>query len=206
MPARLESEWIDRRRRLLMYREVGAGGVMGPKVVLSEDYGGGATDNFGDVDQIATNSSGAGWVLGWRYPGTSSTLSLYAEPLSAAATVPSSPTVIGTVTSVPLTCTGTGACSLTVSLDSGASAVRASAGHAAARSSKLLARRTFTVKAGRHLVRLRLALGAKGKHALNRARSLRARLVVTESLGLTAAKTQIYSGALTLRRRSSRGA
>jgi hypothetical protein len=184
----------------LMYREVGAGGVMGPKVVLSEDYGGGATDKFGDVDQIATNSSGGGWVLGWRYPGTSSTLSLYAEPLSAAATVPTSPTVIGTVTSVPLTCTGTGTCSLSVSLDTTASAVRASAGHAAARSAKLLARRTFSVKAGRHLVRLRVALGAKGKRALDRAHSLHARLVVTQSLGLTAVKKQIYSGTLRLER------
>jgi hypothetical protein len=184
----------------LMYREVGAGGVMGPKVVLSEDYGGGQTDKFGDVDQIAANSSGAGWVLGWRYPGTSSTLSLYAEPLSAAATVPASPTVIGTVTSVPLTCTGTGTCSLSVSLDSTASAVRASAGHAAARSSKLLARHTFTVKAGRHLVRLRLALGAKGRRLLNRARSLHARLVVTQSLGLTAVKKQIYTRTVMLRR------
>jgi hypothetical protein len=87
---------------------------------------------------------------------------------------------------------------LSVSLDSGASAVRASAGHAAAGSVKLLARRTFTVKAGRHPVRLRLALGAKGERVLHRARSLRARLVVTESLGLTKVKKQIYTGTLTL--------
>jgi hypothetical protein len=184
----------------LMYREVGAGGVMGPKVVLSEEYGGDSTDALGDVDQIAANSSGAGWVLDWREPGSSSTWTLYATPLSAAATVPTSPTVTGTVTSVPLTCTGTGTCSLSVSLDSTAAAVRASAGHSAARSPKLLARHTFTVKAGRHGVRLRLALGANGKRLLNRTRSLRGRLVVTESLGLTAAKKQIYSHILTLQR------
>jgi hypothetical protein len=183
----------------LMYREVGSGGVMGPKVVLNEAYGGDSNE-FGDVDQIAANSSGAGWVLDWREPGSSSTWTLYATPLTAAATVPTSPTVTGTVTSVPLTCTGTGACSLSVSLDSTASAVRASAGQAAARSAKLLARRTFTVKAGRHLVRLRLALGAKGGRALRHARSLRARLVVTQSLGLTNVKKQIYSRTLTLER------
>jgi hypothetical protein len=191
----------------LMYREVGAGGVMGPKVVLSEDYNGDGTDGFGDVDQIAANASGAGWVLAWRTPGTSSTLTLYATPLSAAATVPTSPTVTGTVTSVPLTCTGTGTCSLSVSLDSSASAVRASVGHAAARvGAKVLARRTFTVKAGRRLVRLRFALSHSGLRALERTRSLRARLVVTQSLGLTAVKKQIYSRTVTLQRRRAKRA
>jgi hypothetical protein len=136
------------------------------------------------------NSSGAGWVLAWRKPGSSSTLTLYAEPLSAAATVPTSPTVTRTVTGVPLTCTGTGTCSLSVSLDSSASAVRASAGRINTRTiPRVLARRVFRLRAG-HRSRLRFALSAKGAPALSRNRSLRAHLVVTESLGLTAARSR----------------
>ena len=185
----------------VMYREVGAGGVMGPKVVLSEDYGGGDTDDIGDIDQIAANASGAGWVLDWREPDSSSSWTLYATPLSAAASVPSSPTVIGTVTSVPVTCVGTGSCSLTVSLDAGASAIRASAARSGARrSDALVLHHSFTVKAGRRAL-LRLALDARDAALLRRAHSLRTRLVVTESLGLTAVKKQIYSHAITLQRR-----
>jgi hypothetical protein len=42
-------------------------------------------DGFGGVDQIGADSSGAGWMLAWRAPGSSSALTLCAEPLSAAA-------------------------------------------------------------------------------------------------------------------------
>jgi hypothetical protein len=184
----------------LMYREVGAGGVMGPRVVLSESYGDGETDGIDDVDQIATNSSGAGWVLGWRTATNSSSITLYAEPLAAAATVPTSPTVTGTVTTVPVTCTGTGSCSLTVSIDTGASTARAVGRGAAA---GLLVRRTFRVRAG-HRTRLRLVLKGRSARLLDREHRLQVRLAVTQRLGMTAARKQIYSRIVTLRRRPSR--
>jgi hypothetical protein len=194
----------------LMYREVAPGGVFGPKVVLSEDYDDGDLNAIGDVEQIAANASGAGWVLVWRAPGLDGNYALYAEPLSAAATVPTSPTVTGTVTAVPLTCTGSGSCSLTVTLDSPAFArLPADASRTANARVRADARRTIrdvvlarariVVRGGGHR-RLRLELSAAGKALLRRDHGrLTASLNVVQSLGLTKAPTLVYGGQVTLR-------
>jgi hypothetical protein len=59
------------------------------------------------------------------------------------------------------------------------------------------------VRAG-HRTRLRLVLNARGARMLDRERRLQVRLAVTQTLGMTAARKQIYSRIVTLRRRPSR--
>lgn len=194
----------------LMYRVVGPGGVFGPKIVLSESYEDDYLDTIGDIDQIAANASGAGWVLVWRQVDGSDGITLYAEPLSAAATVPTSPTVNGTVTAVPLTCTGSGSCSLTVTLDSPAfarlpaDAGRTANAHVRADARRkvrdvVLARAKLVVHGGAHR-RLRLELSAAGKALLSRDHGrLTATLHVIERLGLTKAPSVVYEGHVSLR-------
>jgi hypothetical protein len=184
----------------VMYRQIAPGGVFGPKVVLSEDYGfGGDTDNIGDIDQIAADPDGDGWVLVWREQTSSSDYwELYAEPLSASATVPTPPTVTGTVTAVPLTCSGSGSCSLTVTLDNNADVSHAVlAQDRAART--VLASERVELRGGTHRT-VHLRLNRTGRALARRARGrLAVRLVVVQSLGLTHAPSVAYDGTLTLR-------
>jgi hypothetical protein len=183
----------------LMYRRVAPGGVFGPKIVLSEDYGfGGDTDLLGDVDQIAANQNGAGWVLVWREPTLASNWTLYAEPLSASATVPAPPTVTGTVTAVPLTCSGSGSCSLSVSLDSAAAVSHAVPARDASRSTVIASERVELAGASHRTVLLHLDRAGRALAGAGR-RRLPARLVVVQSLGLTRARSVIYDATLTLR-------
>jgi hypothetical protein len=195
----------------VVYRRIAPGGLFGPKIVLSYSYSHQGKSNYesdyiGNVDQIAANAAGEGWMLVYRgaasYNGGNETL--YAQPLVSSAGLSAPPTATGSAVSVPLTCSGgaSGSCGLTVTIDSSASAassarVASKSKHHKSGHSTALASTHLKLSGGgkRTLV---LKLNAAGKRLLKRKHQLTVLLKVSQKVGVAGKSTAVFSGKLKL--------
>jgi len=177
----------------LMYRRIVAGGLLGPKVVLST-Y---AFDTpLSGLGQVAVNSQGAGWVLlGQGVGGDSSSYTLEAQPLVSSATA-APPTVSGSTVTDSIACAGSPrtSCLVQGSLGGGGAGKPQDPGLAAAARARTRGYGSVTkrIKGGAK-ARLVLRLDKAGRKLLGRHHRLITKLLITETVGAVKTPTTVLS-------------
>jgi hypothetical protein len=216
-----DSDDDDADSGCLMYRRIGNGGLLGPKIVLSTQP---MSDSLEDVNlsaksistvvkhlgAIASNAKGVGWVLvardGSDSPASShptGTYTLFAQPLVSSGAVTAS-SVSGAGVTVNVSCAGAvgDTCALTGQLQQGG----AGAAIAVKRSSDktkpplVLASSQLTLRGGSKGA-LRLILNKTGKPLLVRRHQLKLQLLVTQRVGAARAPTTILTKTITVHSR-----
>jgi hypothetical protein len=170
----------------LMYRRIGAGGLLGPKIVLATP-----SDEQEELGPIAVNANGVGWLLTVKETLDNSTvaeLDASRLPSSAAA---GTPTVRASAVHVPVSCGGAPStrCTLSATLTRPGSAKASSAVAAAATVFAHLTRKL----SGGHRTTLVLRLDRAGKKLLTRRHRLTASLLVTQTVGAVKTPTTVIS-------------
>jgi hypothetical protein len=196
----------------LVYRRIGNGGLLGPKIILSAQPTSVANLSPQAVAQIiahlgpvSENTAGVGWELeariGTNSPNSSTPsgeYTLYAQPLLSSGQT-GTPSVSGSTVRVPVSCAGPSSakCGLIAQLQSGA--------HKNAQISRkskgatVLATKTLSLNGGRK-AKLKLALSKRAKLSLRKGRrELTVELLVGQKVGVIKTPTLILAKKLVLR-------
>jgi len=193
----------------LIYRRVGNGGLLGPKLVL-DNPAWNAPFQLSATGPIAADAKGAGWVLETLLgPDNSSGISeleLEAFPLPSSATA-AKPRISGTTVKDSVSCSGSssGGCKLEGSLQSGAAKTATDLRAVPAAKGKILTygRVVKTIRGGAKAT-LVLRLDTAARRLLARRHRLKLALLITETVGAVKTPSVVLSANVTFGKQGKR--